>query len=341
MEFFSTRERLVDLRRHARPHQRGSESPSAVADLAERVRLGAGGRSRAATPRARRRCAHCTSSSSRRSSARMLDGVRALVVVPHGALTYLPLGGAARAPRRRGALSRGALRDRDAPRRPRRCRRFSRANGVATAAGRERARSPSRPSCRRAEPRRAVVAATYARRRRPLVGGAATEACAAGRARPLRHRARRQSRPVRCAEPDVLRHPARHREAARVAPTTTGVSRRTRCSRCPCGARSSSSRAARPRSAPRGAPASIGRDDYVTLAQAFLFAGAQNVVATLWRIEDRSAAEFAGPFYSRARRALAGGSACRRRSARLSGAADIGRPYYWAGYVVSGSGVLR
>jgi CHAT domain-containing protein len=38
-------------------------------------------------------------------------------------------------------------------------------------------------------------------------------------------------------------------------------------------------------------------EDYVTLAQAFLFAGAQNVVATLWR-----------------------------------------SPYYWAAYVVSGSG---
>ena len=45
-------------------------------------------------------------------------------------------------------------------------------------------------------------------------------------------------------------------------------------------------------------------EDYVTLARAFLFAGAQNVVATLWRIEDRSAAVLAGNFY----RALPGAS---------------------------------
>jgi hypothetical protein len=34
-----------------------------------------------------------------------------------------------------------------------------------------------------------------------------------------------------------------------------------------------------------------------TLAQAFLYAGVPNVVATLWRVDDRGAAEFATSFY--------------------------------------------
>jgi CHAT domain-containing protein len=78
----------------------------------------------------------------------------------------------------------------------------------------------------------------------------------------------------------------------------------------------------------------------VTLAQAFLFAGAQNVVATLWRIDDRSAAELAGRFS----RALLGASPAEALAAaqrELIGGGTYRRPYYWAAYVVSGSGVIR
>ena len=38
-------------------------------------------------------------------------------------------------------------------------------------------------------------------------------------------------------------------------------------------------------------------EDFATLARAFLYAGARNVVATLWRVDDRGAAEFATRFY--------------------------------------------
>jgi CHAT domain-containing protein len=78
-------------------------------------------------------------------------------------------------------------------------------------------------------------------------------------------------------------------------------------------------------------------EDYASLAQAFLFAGARTVVSTLWPIADEGAAEFATRFYARLateappealagaqREMLAGGS----RSA----------PYYWAAYQVSGDG---
>lgn len=81
-------------------------------------------------------------------------------------------------------------------------------------------------------------------------------------------------------------------------------------------------------------------DDYVTLAQAFLFAGAQNVVATLWRIDDRSAAEFAGRF-SRALASAPPGEALAAAQRQLIHGGTYRRPYYWAAYVVSGSGVMR
>ena len=79
------------------------------------------------------------------------------------------------------------------------------------------------------------------------------------------------------------------------------------------------------------------RDDYATLAQAFLFAGADNVVATLWRIDDRAAAELATRFYA----GLAASSpfdalAAAQRSLIRSG--TYAAPYYWAAYTVSGSG---
>jgi hypothetical protein len=81
-------------------------------------------------------------------------------------------------------------------------------------------------------------------------------------------------------------------------------------------------------------------DDYVTLAQAFLFAGAQNVVATLWRIDDRSAADLAGRFS----RALAGSSpaeALATAQRELIRGGTYRHPYHWAAYVVSGSGLMR
>jgi CHAT domain-containing protein len=80
-------------------------------------------------------------------------------------------------------------------------------------------------------------------------------------------------------------------------------------------------------------------DDYATLAQAFLFSGARNVVATLWPINDRGAADFARRFYG----ALASSAppaalaAAQRAFIRDS---SYSAPYYWAAYVLSGSGAL-
>jgi CHAT domain-containing protein len=78
-------------------------------------------------------------------------------------------------------------------------------------------------------------------------------------------------------------------------------------------------------------------EDYTTLAQAFLQAGASNVVATLWRIEDRGAASFASAFYRHLEReqpAAALASAQREMLRSPSYAA----PYYWAAYQIEGVG---
>jgi CHAT domain-containing protein/tetratricopeptide (TPR) repeat protein len=79
-------------------------------------------------------------------------------------------------------------------------------------------------------------------------------------------------------------------------------------------------------------------DDWVGLTQAFLQAGARGVLASLWRVEDRATARLMELFYRR----LASGES---EAAALAGAQravlrEPGRahPFYWAGFVLSGSG---
>ncbi len=78
-------------------------------------------------------------------------------------------------------------------------------------------------------------------------------------------------------------------------------------------------------------------EDFATLSRAFLFAGARNVIATLWRIDDAGAAALADRFYahlgsSSAVDALALAQREMLRDARF------GAAYYWAGYQASGAG---
>lgn len=79
-------------------------------------------------------------------------------------------------------------------------------------------------------------------------------------------------------------------------------------------------------------------EDYATLASAFLYAGAGSVVATLWRIDDRGAAELATRFYHHLqKRSPAEALAMAQRDLLRSEA--YRRPYYWAGYRISGNEV--
>jgi len=80
-------------------------------------------------------------------------------------------------------------------------------------------------------------------------------------------------------------------------------------------------------------------EDYASLAQSFLFAGARDVVSTLWRIEDEGAADFATRFYSQLG---AGDATYALAMAQRESIAKVGnsRPFYWAAYQVSGAGEL-
>jgi CHAT domain-containing protein len=78
-------------------------------------------------------------------------------------------------------------------------------------------------------------------------------------------------------------------------------------------------------------------EDYATLAQAFLYAGAGSVIATLWRVEDDGAAAFAERFY---RQLETASPAVALAAAQREMLADprYRAPYHWAAYSLNGVG---
>lgn len=76
-------------------------------------------------------------------------------------------------------------------------------------------------------------------------------------------------------------------------------------------------------------------EDYTTLAQAFLHAGAGTVIATLWPVADAGAAAFAEAFY-RALRSQSPVTALAEAQRKLMGHTTYGAPYYWAAYQLAG-----
>lgn len=78
-------------------------------------------------------------------------------------------------------------------------------------------------------------------------------------------------------------------------------------------------------------------EDYGTLAQAFLYAGARSVIATLWPIEDEGAAVFADRFYGQLSRVPAAEALADAQRAMLRDP-SLQAPYYWAAYQVTGDG---
>src|SRR5439155_535271 len=86
-------------------------------------------------------------------------------------------------------------------------------------------------------------------------------------------------------------------------------------------------------------------DDWVGLTRAFLHAGAANVVATLWPVEDWATAALMEEFY----RAYVSGAdpahALAEAQRALLAAPTTSQPFYWAGFVITeagdGKGVVR
>jgi CHAT domain-containing protein len=75
----------------------------------------------------------------------------------------------------------------------------------------------------------------------------------------------------------------------------------------------------------------------IGLTEGFLFAGAQQVVATLWKIDDRSTAELMDSFYrGLLHEGLTPPAALRRAQLRLAQSSRWNAPYYWAPFVLQG-----
>ncbi len=82
-------------------------------------------------------------------------------------------------------------------------------------------------------------------------------------------------------------------------------------------------------------------DDWVGLVRAFLGAGAQNVIATLWAVEDRSTARLMARMHRGLlsdRSEVAALSEAQREALRNPATSD---PFYWAGFVIAGIGEGR
>jgi len=75
-------------------------------------------------------------------------------------------------------------------------------------------------------------------------------------------------------------------------------------------------------------------DDWVGLVNAFLFAGAANVLGTLWPVQDASTARFMGRFYDElgAGRSEPEALALAQRTALRETASS--HPFYWAGFTL-------
>jgi CHAT domain-containing protein len=78
-------------------------------------------------------------------------------------------------------------------------------------------------------------------------------------------------------------------------------------------------------------------EDYATMAKVFLHAGAKNIVATLWRIEDKGAAVFAERFYRHLERHRPA-KALAMAQREMVGDPLYSAPFYWAAYQLSGEG---
>lgn len=82
-------------------------------------------------------------------------------------------------------------------------------------------------------------------------------------------------------------------------------------------------------------------DDWVGLTRAFLHAGAANVVATLWPVQDQATADLMERFYQGF---TAGADPVRALAAAqraLLAAPTTAHPFYWAGFVAAGSAQRR
>jgi len=78
-------------------------------------------------------------------------------------------------------------------------------------------------------------------------------------------------------------------------------------------------------------------DDWVGLVQGFLYAGAANVLATLWSVEDHATARLMSSFYRELNAGRSEGAALAEAQRAAMRDPRTAHPFYWAGFVLSGS----
>ncbi len=77
-------------------------------------------------------------------------------------------------------------------------------------------------------------------------------------------------------------------------------------------------------------------DDWVGLVRAFLYAGASNVLATLWQVDDRATAELMELFYSELAQNRSPAAALAMAQREMLRRLDTRDPFYWAAFSLSG-----
>jgi len=80
-------------------------------------------------------------------------------------------------------------------------------------------------------------------------------------------------------------------------------------------------------------------DEFVALNRAFLAAGSESVMATLWQVDDRASVALMKQFYGQLRESPDEGDAANalaRAQRSLRRSPQLGHPYYWAAYIVVG-----
>jgi CHAT domain-containing protein/Tfp pilus assembly protein PilF len=82
-------------------------------------------------------------------------------------------------------------------------------------------------------------------------------------------------------------------------------------------------------------------EEFATLGQAFLHAGAENVIATLWRIDDPGAAAFAERFYQELDRRRDPVEALAFTQRAMIQDSRYGSPFFWGAYRLTGTGDIR
>ena len=78
-------------------------------------------------------------------------------------------------------------------------------------------------------------------------------------------------------------------------------------------------------------------DDWLGLVEAFHFAGAAKVMATLWPVEDRATADFMTQFYAGLKAGKSEAQALAEAQRGMLRKSATAHPFYWAGFTLSGA----